>query len=110
MHLLVQRTDLDDPKWAYDKKLHEHIKYIHLSILLGNFCPVAAWGIVELMQWLRSEDIEWDEEMCSFAAGAGQLAMLQYLRAEGCPWDKEECEEMASRNNHHEVQQWCSAQ
>jgi hypothetical protein len=58
----------------------------------------AASGSMELAEWLRQQDdLEFDAEALSMAAGAGQLAMCEHLLSIGCEWDVDACRLVAIR-------------
>eukprot|EP01043_Picozoa_sp_COSAG02_P039067 COSAG02_NODE_3058_length_7451_cov_47.724701_7_plen_128_part_00 len=53
---------------------------------------------LEVLQWARANDCEWNARTCSFAANAGCLEVLQWARANGCEWeDARTCSYAASR-------------
>lgn len=66
-------------------------------------------GYLELVQWLREQNYQWDTRACSFAAHAGHLSVLQWLREHGCPWDTL-TPMYAIRGDHLEVLQWLREQ
>eukprot|EP01052_Picozoa_sp_SAG31_P029393 SAG31_NODE_2918_length_4914_cov_3.620145_5_plen_582_part_00 len=75
----------------------------------GTTCgAAAAGGHLELLQYFRSIECDWDETTCSAASRNGHLAVLQWARAAGCPWDQNTCS-AASRNGHLTVLQWARA-
>jgi len=58
----------------------------------GEIADVALNGQhLEVVQYLRTIGIEWDERTCSHAAEGGHLELLKWARANGCPWDKWTC-------------------
>ena len=46
---------------------------------------------VPLAAWARVSGCPWDEQMCSVAAGNGNLAVLQWARENDCPWNEWTC-------------------
>ena len=44
-------------------------------------------GHLEVLQWTRENDGEWDWSTCSYAAEGGHLELLQWARENGCEWD-----------------------
>eukprot|EP00594_Rhizosolenia_setigera_P019316 CAMPEP_0178956388 /NCGR_PEP_ID=MMETSP0789-20121207/10218_1 /TAXON_ID=3005 /ORGANISM="Rhizosolenia setigera, Strain CCMP 1694" /LENGTH=305 /DNA_ID=CAMNT_0020638295 /DNA_START=518 /DNA_END=1433 /DNA_ORIENTATION=+ len=46
-------------------------------------------GQLNVMKWLREQEVYWDEYTFTIAAEKGNLEVLQWLHDEGCPWPKE---------------------
>ena len=75
----------------------------------GKLCMLAAaQGHLELLQWCRANDCEWNQATCSHAASGGHLELLQWCRANGCEWDADTCRG-AAVGGHLELLQWCLA-
>jgi hypothetical protein len=80
----------------------------------ANGCPwdaqtcaaAARQGDLPTLQWVRANGCDWDEETCFNAANLGYLDILQWARANGCPWDAAACFEIASDEEHMEIQVW----
>jgi hypothetical protein len=49
----------------------------------------AQWGRLQLCQWLRAAECEWDHTVCSAAAHGGHVSTLRWLMTNGCPWTVE---------------------
>ncbi len=66
-------------------------------------------GLLNVLQWARSQGCPWDEWACANAARGGHLEVLQWARSQGCPWDEDTCAN-AARGGHLEVLQWLKSQ
>ena len=65
-----------------------------MSSLLDALCPAAAAaGKLEVLVWLRSQDVPWGEETCLAAAKAGHRFVLEWAVNNGCPWSRARCKE-----------------
>ena len=96
-----------------------------LKWVLGMIAPIASWhwktiikascayGSIEVMQWLRSQDppCPWDEHTCSVAAGQGHLHVLHWLRSQNppCPWNEMACR-LAAELGQLKALQWLRRQ
>ena len=106
---------LDVMKWAYQRgysriwrqtvKSMNHI--IGADHCLGTLtcCIAASSGHLDMLQWLRQNECEWNWSTCANAAAAGHLSILQWARENGCPWDRETCS-TAAYGGHLTVLQW----
>ena len=54
-----------------------------------------------MLEYLRAEEVPWDEQTCAHAALGGHLSVLQWARARGCPWNMYTCEYSAWEGNLH---------
>jgi hypothetical protein len=62
-------------------------------------------GHVHVLQYLRSEGCEWNEDCCSAAVKAGHITMLKWLLEQGCPWNTRRiCNLAALSGNIHMMQ------
>jgi hypothetical protein len=72
-------------------------------------CAAAAeGGWLDVLQWLRADECNWDASTCQSAAMGGHLHVLQWARANGCEWDEETCR-YAAAGGHVETLQWAQA-
>ena len=72
-------------------------------------CEAAAGGGHQLiLQWARANGCEWSESTCAAAACGGHLAVLQWARERGCPWGRWTCH-YAAAGGHVAVLQWARA-
>ena len=60
-----------------------------------------------MLQWLRANGCEWDEETC-YAAAGGHLEVLQWARVNGCAWDRADCLKWAADGSG--TREWIEAQ
>jgi len=78
-------------------------------ITKNNICTLAAGnGQLEVLKWARANNYPWDANTCTELAKNGHLEMLKWARANGCPWDAKTCSE-AAQNGHLEVLKWARA-
>jgi len=108
-----------DIPWAYASHLITglldndealSLPYERVIGLLGEaarfVCEDAALlGSVRLLKWTRENNLDWDEDTCTYAAMNGELPALQYLHENGCPWDSSTCSD-AARHGHLPVLQY----
>jgi len=69
---------------------------------------VAGAGLFSLLQWGRTEGLQWNELSLMAAARGGHLDMIKWMRAEGCPWN-ERVTAKAALGGHLEVLKWLRA-
>lgn len=71
-----------------------------------NVCTFAATnGDLNMLQWAHDHGCQWNENVCTYAATNGDLNMLQYAHLNGCPWNAATCSN-AAKNGHLNVLQW----
>ena len=71
----------------------------------GTCTGAAAGGHWVVLQWAREQGCYWDEYTCAVAAGNGHLAVLQYAHQNGCAWSSWTCG-AAARGGHLAVLQF----
>jgi len=92
-------SSLSPDKIIYDKK--EWDKFDK-----SNVCNIAAQnGWLDLLQWARGKDYNWDSFTCAYAAGGGHLEILKWARQNGCECDDDMCF-YAFENGQHEILKW----
>ena len=69
----------------------------------------ASEGFLDLLQWARSNDCEWDAYVCAEAASHGHLEVLKWARSKVCDWNAHVCAH-AALNGHLKVLQWARSQ
>jgi hypothetical protein len=93
-----------------------HLKTIRF--LHENGCPwelstislrAAESGSVELLQYLKQHDCEFDTETMSFASAKGNTHVCEYLLSEQCPWDLSACL-YAANGSHLSTLRWLHEQ
>lgn len=58
----------------------------------AQLCSTAAGnGDLAMLEWAREHGYGWDENTCSEAAASGNLDVLQWMRENSCPWDEMTC-------------------
>jgi hypothetical protein len=62
-------------------------------------------GSVEVVECLRQQDVEFEAESMTWAAGAGQTTMCKHLRSIGCDWDADVCYQ-AAIGGHVDTLRW----
>lgn len=76
-------------------------------------CFAANNGLIEILQWLRSQDppCPWDNLSCNVAAMNGDLKTLKWLRSQDppCPWNERVYSD-AFFNKHVETIKWMRSQ
>jgi hypothetical protein len=65
----------------------------------------ARHGNLSALQYLRENEVPWDQHTSSTAAKFGHLHILQYLHTNHCPWDAQTCAN-AALYGHLEVLQY----
>ena len=77
-------------------------------------CPVRKYALQEAIMeghllcfiFLHREyDARLTKDICSCAAGKGDLEILKYAREEGCPWSERTCSN-AAFNGHLDCLKW----
>lgn len=61
-----------------------------------------------LLQWARSNNVQWNENVCAYAAIVGHLDVLKWAKANGAPWD-EGVFIYAAHGGHLDVLKWAKA-
>jgi len=69
------------------------------------FNIAAIHGHLNILQWLRENGCDWNENTCATAAKYGHLHILQWARENGCPWDITTCGQ-AAINGHYHILYW----
>lgn len=71
--------------------------------LLPKGCfKAAAWGNVEMIQWVVDQRCGWRDLVCRSAAAGGSLPTLKWARANHRPWDVWTCME-AAQSGHFDI-------
>merc|ERR1739848_96118 len=72
----------------------------------------AQQGRIEILEWLRSEGIVFDERTCKAASAGGKLETLKWLRNldPPCPWYQRDCRSAAEVGGHTNVVDWIEDQ
>ena len=65
----------------------------------ATYFYAAKYGYLDIIEWLRSIDVEWDEDVIRGAARGGQTEIIRYLKSEGAPMNEDACQ--AAANNGH---------
>jgi hypothetical protein len=60
---------------------------------------------LEILEYLKSKNCKFDERMCFWAAGSGNLKVLQWLKLNGTKWDSMTCDH-AARGGHLDLLKW----
>lgn len=77
------------------------------ALLDENTCAQAAGGgHLEVLQWLRENQVPWDASTCSMAARGGHLELLKWARENGCVWNEKKICHAAAKGGHLDVLQW----
>lgn len=76
------------------------------KINMSKICTTAAYlGYLDVLQWARNKNCQWDERVCSNAAQMGHLDTLIWAHQNGAPlgaWALR----LARTNNHTHVVEW----
>lgn len=104
----AERGHVEALQFAYDSKYLHNIKLLcavaakngHLSILKWIYevegsrhfssytCQQAAMGgFIDIIEWLRGVQCDWEDGACQGALETGRLDTLRWLIANGCPFD-----------------------
>jgi hypothetical protein len=68
-------------------------------------------GSIVMLTWLRDESwCAFDVYTCAGAAEGGHVSLLQYLRSNGCEWDNEQIARYAASSGSIEVVDWLRQQ
>jgi hypothetical protein len=59
----------------------------------------ALFDDVEMIRWLREQDVPWNEWTCTYAAEGGHLEVLKWLKFQGAPWCRMSCSYAAAEGN-----------
>ena len=70
----------------------------------STFFYAAKYDYLNIIKWLRSIGIKWDEYVMRGAAIGGQTEIIRYLKSEGAPMDNVACE-CAAEEGHLEALQ-----
>ena len=76
--------------WSGDTKMSDYLIKVGATrdYLMTT---AAASGYITMVDLVRANGIEWDEEACTAAALRGHLDVQKHLHANGCPWNKADC-------------------
>ena len=66
--------------YAAKRRAVEWLRNAHCEVME----QAASSGNLKLVQWLRAEGCDWNEEACGWAAKCGHLEVLQWLWSNGC--------------------------
>jgi hypothetical protein len=73
-------------------------------------CMAAYNADWRMLQYLRSEGLDWNAEACATAADRGHLTLLKQLREHGCPWDADRIGPLAAYSGSVPLLQWLQEQ
>lgn len=68
----------------------------------------AEGGHLNILKWAREKNYPWDSQVCVRAARNGHLDILKWARSNGCPWNSQTCEK-AAKYGRFEVLQWAKS-
>lgn len=81
---------LDGLKWYVAQGKYPDLSALHFSVSFRH---------IEIVRYLLSLEVETDDQLCSYAAGNGDLDMLKLLMEKGCLCDRGTFPQAASSGN-----------
>eukprot|EP00594_Rhizosolenia_setigera_P015229 CAMPEP_0178980314 /NCGR_PEP_ID=MMETSP0789-20121207/26417_1 /TAXON_ID=3005 /ORGANISM="Rhizosolenia setigera, Strain CCMP 1694" /LENGTH=238 /DNA_ID=CAMNT_0020670693 /DNA_START=152 /DNA_END=868 /DNA_ORIENTATION=- len=111
----TKEFDIDEYECAEVAACHGHIHILQwlweekgLELYGGLYNWAIEGGQLNVMKWLREQEVDWCVYTFKYAAIKGNLDVLQWLHNEGCPWLDDHFQfRVFERRLKPEVIDWC---